>query len=192
MIAGLGLAIKMTTKNEQKWNKKIRKGDEQAFERLFKAYYFRLSRFVWRYVNSEAIAEELVQAVFADIWENRAEWQPKNTKTYLFSAVKNRAISYLRHQQVRNKYDSQWMDRKEYATIDIDDQVRTKQIQNAIKTEVEALPSRSKMTFKLHRYDGLTYKEISEVMDVSVKTVESQMTRTLKRLRKRLSYLLET
>jgi RNA polymerase sigma-70 factor (ECF subfamily) len=181
----------MPSTNDQIRNKKIREGHEQAFEQLFKEYYFKLSRFVWRYVESKAIAEEIVQAVFADIWEDRAEWGPENTKSYLFSAVKNRAISHLRHQQVRIKYDSQWRDDEEHTTIEIDDKAREKRLQKAIKAEIEALPARSKMTFKLHRYDGLTYKEIAEVMDVSVKTVESQMTRTLKRLRKRLSYLLE-
>jgi RNA polymerase sigma-70 factor (ECF subfamily) len=55
---------------------------------------------------------------------------------------------------------------------------------------IEELPPRGKQAFKLHRYDGLTYKEIAQVMDVSVKTVESQMMRTLKKLRASLSHLL--
>lgn len=176
--------------DEQKWIEKIQKGNKQAFERLFKEYYFELSRFAWRYVESKAVAEELVQDVFADIWEERTEWQPSNTKAYLFSVVRNCAVDYIRKQQVRQKYNSKLVDEKKPATINMENKKETKQIRTAIKAEVEALPARSKMTFKLHRYDGLTYREIAEVMDVSVKTVESQMTRTLKRLRKRLSHLL--
>lgn len=178
--------------NEERWIANIQKGDEEAFERLFKAYYFDLSRFVWRYVESKAIAEELVQEVYANIWENRAQWNPTSSlKLYLYQSVKHQALDYLKHEKVRDKYDPKWMAaKKENATLDFRDSRREQQIREAIRREVEALPSRSKMTYKLHRYDGLTYKEIAEVMDVSVKTVESQMTRTLKRLRKRLSYLL--
>jgi RNA polymerase sigma-70 factor (ECF subfamily) len=178
-------------KDEKLWIADIQKGDEGAFERLFKTYYFDLSRFVWRYVESKAIAEELVQEVFADIWENRAQWNPtRSLKLYLYQSVKHRALDYLKHEKVREKYDPKWMKKKENPTIDFQDPRREQQVRAAINREIEALPTRSKMTYKLHRYDGLTYKEIAEVMDVSVKTVESQMTRTLKRLRKRLSYLL--
>ena len=74
--------------------------------------------------------------------------------------------------------------------LEIEDKFQEKKIQEAIKNAVENLPERSRMTYKLHRNDGLTYEEIAEVMVVSVKTVESQMTRTLKILRNRLSYLL--
>src|SRR5699024_1041909 len=143
--------------------------------------------YAWRYVDSKAIAEELVQAIFGDIWEKRAEWEPLNVKAYLYSVVRNRAIDHIRHQQVRQKYDSKIRDDKEHTTISIEDSAQKKQIQYAVKAEIEALPSRSKMTFKLHRYDGLTYQEIADIMHVSTKTVESQMTRTLKRLRERLS-----
>lgn len=173
------------------WIKKIRKGDEQAFESLFKAYYYHLSRFAWRYVKSKAIAEELVQEVFANIWENRHSWSPtESLKAYLYQAVKHRALDHLKHEEVRQEYDPKWMKKKENPTINFEDPRRRKQLRQAINKEIEDLPPRSKMTYKLHRYDGLTYREIAEVMDVSVKTVESQMTRTLKRLRKRLSYLL--
>lgn len=177
---------------EKAWILNIQKGDQVAFERLFKTYYFKLTRFAWRYVKSKAIAEELVQEVFANIWENREHWQPtESLKLYLYQSVKYQALDYLKHEQVREEYDPQWMERRDNPTIDFEDPRRKQQIREAINREIEALPPRSKMTYKLHRYDGLTYKEISEVMDISVKTVESQMTRTLKRLRESLSYLLQ-
>jgi RNA polymerase sigma-70 factor (ECF subfamily) len=170
---------------------KIQQGDEQAFEQLFKEYYFPLSRFAWRYVKSKAVAEELVQDVFTVIWEEQAGWQPTGSmRTYLYQMVKSQSIDYLRHRQVQRKYDPQWMEEQAQPPIYFEDSSEKKQLQEAIKREIETLPPRSKMAFKLHRYDGLTYKEIAEVMDISVKTVESQMSRTLKRLRERLSHLL--
>ncbi len=177
--------------HKQEFIEKIRQGDEEAFEQLFNEHYLKLSRFAWRYVKSKAVAEELAQDVFADIWDEHTEWQPAGPiRTYLYQVVKNKAIDYLRHRQVQREYDPQWMEEQEQPAVHFEDPAEKEQIQEAIKREIEALPARSKMIFKLHRYDGLTYKEIAEVMDISIKTVESQMTRTLKRLRERLSHLL--
>lgn len=174
------------------WMEDIQAGDHCAFEKLFRRYYLLLTRFAWRYVNSKAVAEELVQEIFSELWEDRKELDiTESVKAYLYKAVKHRSLNYLKHQKVKLKYDARWMEDKERtATVNFKDREHLEQIRTAIKKAVEELPSRSKMTYKLHRHDGLTYKEIAEVMDVSVKTVESQMTRTLKILRERLAHLL--
>ena len=177
--------------NERCWIELIRDGDEYAFELLFKEYYEALTRFAWRYVKSKAVAEGLVQDVYSDIWEDREELELNGSiRPYLYRVVRNHSLNYLKHQEVERKYDPLWMEQKEAPMVIYRDEKREKQIQKAIERAVEDLPERSKMTYKLHRHDGLTYQEIAEVMDVSVKTVESQMTRTLKILRERLAYLL--
>lgn len=173
------------------WIERIQEGEHQAFEKLFKEYYSALTRFAWRYVNSKAIAEEIVQDIFADLWDNREKWNiDYSIRSYLYKTVKNECLNYVKHQKVKEKYDGNWMEQKENPTIDFNYELREKQIKEAIKEAIEDLPQRAKMTYKLHRHDGLTYPEIAEVMDVSVKTVESQMTRTLKTLREQLSHLL--
>lgn len=176
--------------DDEFWIENIRQGDEQAFEILFKKYYLPLTRFAWRYVNSKAIAEELIQELFTILWENRRTWSTEGSiRVYLYKSVKNLSFNYLKHQEIKNRYDSEWMHQKENPEIESMDD-REQQIRAAIAAAIEELPARSKMTYKLHRYDGLTYEEIADVMEVSVKTVESQMTRTLKILRGKLSYLL--
>lgn len=173
------------------WTEAVRRGNKQAFEELFKEYYFLLTRFAWRSVKSKAIAEELVQDVFAQIWEERTTWAPSGSvKAWLYKAVKHRSLDHLKHQKVRQQYDPQWMDQYSNPIIEFEDDYREKQIREALQRAIEELPPRSRMTYKLHRLDGLTYQEIAQVMDISVKTVESQMTRTLKMLRNRLSNLL--
>jgi RNA polymerase sigma-70 factor (ECF subfamily) len=173
------------------WIERIQAGDHQAFETLFKEYYLPLTRFAWRYVKSKAIAEEIVQDVFADLWDNRGDWGiDHSVRSYLYKTVKNESLNHLKHQKVEEKYDGIWMDQKEKPRINFDYELREEQIKEAVKEAVEDLPRRAKMTYKLHRHDGLTYHEIAEVMEISVKTVESQMTRTLKTLRERLAYLL--
>lgn len=177
--------------DDQFWIENIQKGDEESFEFLFKKYYLPLTRFAWRYVNSKAIAEELVQELFTNLWDKRKFLDTTGSvRSYLYKSARNLSINHLKHQDVKNRYDKLWTTQKEYTEIEFNDKIREQQIRNAIATAIEELPSRSKMTYKLHRYDGLTYEEIANVMEVSVKTVESQMTRTLKILRERLSYLL--
>lgn len=177
--------------DDQYWIENIQKGDEESFEFLFKKYYLPLTRFAWRHVNSKAIAEELVQEIFTIIWEKRKDLDTTGSvRSYLYKSVRNLSINHLNHQEVKNRYDRQWSSKRENPEIEFHDEIREEQIRNAVATAIEELPPRSKMTYKLHRYDGLTYEEIKDVMGISVKTVESQMTRTLKILRERLSYLL--
>lgn len=173
------------------WIKNIRAGDDYSFELLFKKYYLPLTRFAWRYVGSKAIAEELTQDLFTILWETRHKWEtPGSVRSYLYKSVKNLSLNHLKHQSVQDKYDPEWMGQYESPEIEFRDEVREEQIRKAIGNAIEELPPRSKMVYKLHRYDGLTYEEIADVMDISVKTVESQMTRALKTLRERLAYLL--
>lgn len=177
--------------NDNGWIALIREGDEDAFEWLFREYYQQLTRFAWRYVKSKAVAEEIIQDVYSDIWENRGELSLADSmRPYLYKVVRNRSLNHLKHEEVKNRYDRQWLDQKETPMIKYKDDQREQQIRVAINKAIEELPPRSKMTYKLHRHDGLTYEEIADVMDVSVKTVESQMTRTLKILRDQLAYLL--
>ena len=176
--------------DEAFWLESIRKGDELAFECLFKQNYERLTRFASSYTSSKAIAEEIVQDVYAEIWEKRENLNVSvSLRAYLYMKIKNRCLNHLKHQRVKETYDPQWVEHI-MVTTQPDEQLAVNKLKIAIQKAVEQLPPKSKATFKLHRFDGLTYNEIAEVMDVSQKTVESQMTRTLKMLRKHLSHLL--
>ncbi|MGM0507183.1 MAG: RNA polymerase sigma-70 factor, partial [Bacteroidota bacterium] len=149
-----------------------------------------------RFVQEESIAEELVQEVFAWIWENREHLQiTEKLRPYLYKAVKNHALNFLKHHKLEVKYNARWSENYKDFVIQApseleSEQLRLEKIRNIIGQAIEDLPPRSKMTYKLHRFDGLTYQEIADVMNISVKTVESQMTRTLQILRKRLANIL--
>jgi|SRR5690625_3613181 len=188
--------FEMNSRVEIDFNK-IRKGDHHTFELLFKAYYRQLTRFAWRYVNSNTIAEELVQDVFANIWEKKHLIIINGSiKSYMYKSVRNQALNFLKHDSIRSEYDFIWAKERGMEKDDIiNDNQSIKYKQIKIKKAIEDLPPRSRMAFKLNRHDGLTYQEIAEVMDISIKTVESQMSRALKTLRSKLQdsmeYLLE-
>lgn len=179
---------------EKKWLELIRKGDESAFEKLFKEYYLALTQFAWNFTGSKAIAEELVQDLFADIWEKRETWKCfGDLRPYLFRVIKEKCLDHLKHQKVKHKYDGQWMEQwvnssVEFEVLENDEQLEL--IRKAIQKAVEELPLRGKMIYKLHKYNGLTYPDIADVMNITIKTVESQMSRVLKMLRENLAYLI--
>lgn len=174
--------------SEQFWVANIRAGDERAFEILFRKFYAPLTRFAWRYVNSKAVAEELVQESFTNIWERRNEWYITGSlRSYLYKTVKNQCINHLHREKIIRRFDTEWVHEQQTLAVDYSEEPRDRKIREAISKAVEELPGRSKMIYKLYRHDGLTYTEIADVMDISVRTVESQMSRTLQILRKKLA-----
>lgn len=176
---------------EMKWLSLIREGDDQAFEKLFHEYYQSLTRFAWRYVESKAIAEELVQDLFLEIWEKRKTWEPfGKLRPCLYRIIKQKCLNHLKHSKIKRTYDKIWMDDWTTTTFwpeDADKDEEIKRIITSLNQAVELLPHRSKMIYKLHKTDGLTYSEIAEVMEISQKTVESQMSRALKILREKIT-----
>jgi RNA polymerase sigma-70 factor (ECF subfamily) len=170
---------------ERQWIEKIHVGDVVAFELLFRTYYPRLCRFVQRMVQSHPIAEEIVQELFLSIWEHRETWQPRSSiRKYLYRAVKNSSLNHLNHQKIVKDWEGEEL----YTTSMMSEsnperEVFNNELANAIQKAIDRLPERCRLTFTLHRQDGLTYAEIASVLNVSIKTVETQMGRALKTLR---------
>lgn len=168
--------------------KGIQKGDPQAFKMLMKKYFSELADFAYHYVKSSQTAKDVVQDVFANIWERKDSWHPNQSiKMYLYQSVKNEALKKIRDQKTEKKYI------KAYSTERKSWRVFPRELENAdqfkkdVQRAIQELPDRARMAYKLHRRDGLTYKEIAKVMEISHKTVESQISRALKILRNKLS-----
>lgn len=170
--------------------REIKEGNARAFKNVMRDYYRELVDFAYHYVDSSHLAKDVVQDVFANIWERRSRWSPdRSLKLYLYQSVKNEALKLLRDRQTERKYIEAYLqgaeDQKTYPkTIAIND---NQKFAEAARQAIQSLPERARMTYQLHRSEGLTYKEIAQVMEVSHKTVESQMSRALQLLRERLS-----
>lgn len=179
------------TERERKWIEQIRGGNEEAFERMFRAYYSRLCRFATQYVNSENRARDLVQDVFLQIWDRRADWDVRRSlKAYLYRSVRNRALNKVRREGT--KQDVQ--DDLEYTTDGVDrrtaeDALHASTLSEEVQQAIDDLPDRRRMAFLLHRRHGFTYEEIAHIMDITQKTVENQIGRALKSLREKLDPL---
>jgi RNA polymerase sigma-70 factor (ECF subfamily) len=178
----------------------IREGEIAAFEVIFREYYEKLVRFSLGYIGSREAAEDLVQDVFARIWEQRHGWEIRESlAAYLYGSVRNRCLDYVRHQLV----ERQWADHVVAARAAASDELHLEsepadaaieqdEVDRAIRAAVDRLPERCRQTFVLSREHGLTYHEIAVVMGVSAQTVKIQMGRALKSLRTSLAPFLCT
>ena len=130
-----------------------------------------------------SIAENLIQDVFVTVWEKRATLNPdRSIKSYLYTATKNRALKHLRHEEVMRKNKGK-IDLYSVAPSTPEDLISHAETAASIGRAIETLPEKCRLIFKMNRFDHLTYAEIAEVLEVSVKTVETQMGRALHALR---------
>jgi len=174
--------------SEDRWVDLIRSGDTAAFEAMFRSYYPRLCQFAYRSINCPEVAEDLVQSVFLNIWKNRKEWNPRcKPLIYLYKATKNRVINYLKHKNVENISDYADVYSIQAERYSPEDIFREKECLNAIRELVDLLPERCRLIFLMKKEDGLTYNEISDILGISVKTVETQMVKALRFLRENLT-----
>jgi len=174
---------------ESLWVKKIINGDEQSFESLFNTYCQKLINFSRRYVFDKEIAENIVQDVFVMVWTNKGSLDySKSIKTYLFTAVKNNSFKYLRHLNVERAHSDITLDANE--EIDPANKIEKSETADQIQREINNLPEKCREIFSMSKFDKLKYSEIADILDISIKTVETQMGRALKKLRENLKHLI--
>ena len=166
----------------------IRAGDSSAFETLFRAYYAPLCSFAYRYLGARDLAEEIVQEVFLCIWERRESWNVRTSvRSYLLTAVRNAALSYLRHERVVRRREAEVRDFHEVVAASPEVRALEAETVVAVRQAIGRLPDRCRLVFTLHREQGLTYAEVAEVLGISPRTVEVHIGRALKSLRKGLA-----
>ena len=158
--------------------------DTQAYKQLFLLFYPSLVSFAVSITRSKEVSEEIVSDVFLKIWEKRQQLDKvENLSFYLFTAVKNKCLNQLQDQ--KNRVNLEINDAViEFKSLYHDPEQRLisaetiKEIQKA----VQDLPPRCRMIFKLVKEEGFRYKEVAELMQLSVKTVENQMSLAFKKI----------
>jgi len=163
--------------------RRMKNSDVHAVETLFRQYYEPLVHYAVRYVNDTHIAENVVSDVFVRMWKNRHKIDfGVNIKTYLFNSVRNYSLNYLKKASREDTYKSKYI-AIEYDHDTPESQLFEKETQQTIQNAVNELPPKCKEIFCMNRFDGLTYNEIASILDISIKTVETQMSHALKFLR---------
>ncbi|MFQ5753522.1 MAG: RNA polymerase sigma-70 factor [bacterium] len=166
--------------------RRVKHSDGHAFKALFECYQQAVYNFLYyKFSNIEA-AEDVLQEVFVRLWENRHDLKEHcSIKAYVFTVANNLALNYIRHQKVVLKYQLQQNGKTHEAATPYS-ALEKKELHENLMHAIEELPVQPRFVFMLSRFENLSYREISEQLNISIKTVESHMGKALKLLRKSL------
>lgn len=162
----------------------IRKGNEEAFNKAFDLYYSRLCFFADKMLHDFDLSRSVVQQVFVDLWIKREKLKIDSLQSYLFQSVRNAAFDVLKHRKVESQYLST-LEKEEPGQIS--DLMEEAELAERINRAVDNLPEKCREIFVLCRFEELKYAEIASRLNISVKTVEMQISIALKKLRSELA-----
>ncbi len=158
----------------------------ERFEELFLTYYSPLVEYAYQYVDEDD-AQELVQDLMMYIWEERKRLMiTTSLKSYLFVSVKNRCLNAIRNQKYRQRVKAKLYDYLSENQLDDPDFYMVNELGEKINQAISELPANYRTTFEMSRLEELSNAQIASVLDISIKTVEYRISRSLKILRIKL------
>ncbi|MEM1358970.1 MAG: RNA polymerase sigma-70 factor [Bacteroidota bacterium] len=169
---------------------RLRAGDATALDELFRRHYVELCQVANRFVRNEQQAEDLIQDLFASLWEKRTNL-PKDLSAigaYLRRSARNRSLNYLRDQKRIPLADGEIP--TSLPADPLPDALETSELQQRINRAIDKLPERCRMVFVMSKLEDMSHRDIADSLDISTKTVENQMTRAYRFLRQWLSLIL--
>lgn len=173
--------------NEARLIALLGKQDEKAFEDVFKTYYKALHAYAFTLLKDEAAAEEMVQSVFYKLWDRSESININGSvAAYLYRAVHNECLNYLKHLKVRSQHQLHVSHRAGQDSDSASKRLHLKELDERLRKALNELPEQCRTIFQMSRFEELRYKEIADRLDISVKTVENQMGKALKILRSKL------
>jgi len=175
--------------NESEILHKIANGDASLFKYLYKTYYKSLCSYVYNHFNDLAEAENVVQEVFSQVWEQRSRLKEvKNLKSYLFQATHYKCLDLLRTKKVQKKFEDEVA--YQLKQIEFEDELVSDESLHQIEFAINNLPEQRKKVVVMKRLEGLSYKHIAKKLGISERTAETHMALAMRTLRSKLSHLL--
>lgn len=170
----------------QQLQQQIARGDQRSFEDLYRLFYARLFNFALLYVHKREIVEEVVNDVMINIWNKQQTLQQvQNLETYIFAAVRNRSLNYM---STYSAWHVMPDDTQEQGAIinfnDPEKELEWKEINFRLNQAIDQLPEQCRTVFKLIKEEGFRYKQVAEILNISPRTVETQLFRAIKKLDK--------
>ncbi len=163
--------------------KKVQNGDVKSLEVLFDRYYNMLCNFAYLFLKNEECAKEIVSELFINIWQKRRDIVIRESlKSYLYKSVKNAVISKKRKEKRIDRFvEGDDLNRPEFITPET--LLLRKEFEEKVNQLFSDLPLKSGLVFRMKRVDGLRYKEISKILNISEKTVENHMGNAIKKIK---------
>lgn len=166
------------------WNRICNHDDDKAFEALFHQLNSKLTRFCVLYVCQREVAEEIISDVFVRCWVNRkALADVQNPASYLFVAVKNLSLNHIK--KFSSVHLVQLEDSDEVDIVDMNNpqkEFERKELFLQMDKAIATLPRQCRIVFRLIKEDGMKYKEVAEILNISPRTVQTQLFRAIKKL----------
>ncbi len=158
--------------------------DSVAYKKLFFLFFLPLKNFSYSILKSNESAEEVVSDVFVEIWVRRKRLlEIEDLKMYIYVSVRNASLRCLQQTQKTKTFSLDDLE-VTFATPDLDaiDSIMSKELVCKIEKAIEQLPPQCKIIFKLAKEDKLKYKEIAQLLSISVKTIDNQLSTALKKI----------
>jgi len=164
---------------------KLKTGDEDSFNFIFRNYYRGMVVFAMEYIPDKDKAEEIVQGVFVKLWEERETIQIKvSLKSYIFKAVQNRCLDAIKHNNIKKRAEGEII--ASASSSENENGFFSYDLYEKAESSINNLPETVKKIFKMSRYENKKYGEIAESLNISIKTVEANIGKALRILRKEL------
>lgn len=172
---------------------RISKDDQKAFGILFQMFYKRLLNFAFQYVRTNEVAEEIVSDVFVRLWNKRTEiTKIENPEAFLFISVRNAALNYLEKFSLYQVCRIPDNDRSELINQhNPQKELEWKELLFKMDEAIATLPSECQRIFRLSREEGFKAKEVAEILNISPRTVETQLYRAIRKIDSLLSLYLK-
>jgi RNA polymerase sigma-70 factor (ECF subfamily) len=160
----------------------IKDGETESFNILFERYYQPLCNLAFLYLKSREQAEEVVCDVFTKIWHRRSEISIRESiKSYLYKSIRNAVVSYFRTKKRLIIPGLDKLDKKDLITPET--LFLNRELEENIQKLLGGLSKKAGLVFRMKKIDGLKYKEIAEILDISEKTVENHITKAIKQIK---------
>jgi RNA polymerase sigma-70 factor (family 1) len=158
--------------------------DQKAYEELYVSLYKYLYNFAWSFVKSKQLAEEIVSDVFIKVWQKRTTLQSiDNFKVYLYVATKNISLNYLGKNRNQSYSDIEDLSAELVSNYSDPEQLLiTSDMMVLINNAIAQLPSRCRLIFQLVKEDKMKCREVAEILQISPKTVENQVTIAVRKI----------
>jgi RNA polymerase sigma-70 factor (family 1) len=159
-----------------------------AFEQIYYKYWSDLYKYAYNILRNKVVCEEIIQETFFSLWTKRQELQITHSiAAYLFTAVKFQTINYIRSEKVKREYAASYAEfKKRSFDNSIEENIHLLDLKGLIENEVSKLPEKCQQIFRLSRNEHQSIKNIADLLNISHKTVENQLTRALRQLRSSL------
>lgn len=180
--------------NIQEYINGLKSGDEKVFRQIMDYWYSRLLNFANGYLTNQENSKEVIQDVFLQLWDNRQKLTGNTSlNAYLFTLTRNRCIDLIRRERLMLQFRTDKQDEYNRLTENFNalsdpilDNIFALELQAEIDKTVNSLPDQCRKVFLLSRSKGMKNREISEILDLSEKTVESHLTKALRTIRETL------